>query len=150
LETRTQWPAIPFNPPLDAKDQIVMSKPIVVDTDIKLPNQDKDISVSLQEKGAVHVGFGIDLFLGPDLVRHVVAFPDEDDIDNPFPLDSAIALRGMNLDCFGRVFSAEADNVQLWLVFSIGNQEVASSGIAKIPLTASDATREFHLRCNFV
>lgn len=127
-----------------------MSRPIVVDTDISLPNQNQDIAVALHEKGAAHVGFGIDLFLGSDWVRSPVEWPDEDDVEKRFPLDKALSLRGMNLDCFGRVFSAEADNIELCLIFFTGKNEVARSKVAKIPITAADSMREFHLRCKFI
>ncbi len=127
-----------------------MSKPVIVDSDIKLPNKDSDVSVTLVEKGAAHVGFGIDLFLGQNLVRSVVKFPDEDDVGTAFLLDTAIALRGMNLDCYGRVFSAVPDTIELRLEFSIDGKIVARSTPAKITLTAADPSREFHLRCEFV
>jgi hypothetical protein len=127
-----------------------MSRPIVSDSNIRLPRQDGKILVALVERGAAHVAFGIALFLGSDLVRNVVAFPDEDEVNKQFSLDGAVALRGMGLTCFGRVFSADPDNITLQLVFFQGKEKVASSDVANIPITATDATREFYLRCKFL
>ena len=126
-----------------------MSKPVVVDSKITLPNQSGKVTVALKERGAVHVGFGIDLFLKQNLIRHVVAFPDEDDVETRFPLEPVTALRGLNIDCFGRVFSATSDNVELRLSFAIGGTEFATSDAATFSPSASNPSREFHIRCLF-
>ena len=79
-----------------------MSKPVIIDSQIKLPDIPGRVTVALKERGAAHVGFGIDLFLHLSLVRHVVIFPDEDDVSRAFPLETVTVLRGMGMDCFGQ------------------------------------------------
>ena len=126
-----------------------MSKPVVVDSKITLPDRPGKVTVALKERGAVHVGFGIDLFLGQNLIRHVVVFPDEDDVDRYFSLESVTALRALGIDCFGRAFSAATDDVELRLSFAIAGKEFATSNAATFSLNPSNPSREFHIRCLF-
>lgn len=126
-----------------------MSKPVIVNSKITLPDQSGKVTVALEERGAVHVGFGIDLYLKQNLIRHVVAFPDEDDVNTKFPLETVTALRGLGIDCFGRVFSAATDDVELRLSFAIAGKEFATSDPAKFSLSSSNPSREFHILCLF-
>jgi hypothetical protein len=127
-----------------------MSRPVIVNSRIILPDQSGKVTVALKERGAAHVGFGIDLFLRDNLVRHVVVFPDEDDVETRFALESVKALRALGIDCFGRVFSGASDDVELYLSFAVGGKEFGMSDSATFSLTPSNPSREFHIRCLFV
>jgi hypothetical protein len=126
-----------------------MSRPVVVDSKITLPDRPGKVTVALKERGAVHVGFGIDLFLGENLIRHVVVFPDEDDVDRYFSLETVTALRALGIDCFGRAFSGATDDVELRLSFAIAGKEFGTSDAATFKLSPANPSREFHIRCLF-
>ena len=78
------------------------------------------ISVALAQEGAVEIAYGIRLFLGGAENRPPLApFPTSTP-GRTFPMTAGIALRGLSLNCFGRIFLAEQEIVKLRCDFSVG------------------------------
>jgi hypothetical protein len=128
-----------------------MSESATKDFDIAIPmdNDDDIVSVRLVEDGAVHIAYGIAIFVSNNPVTpHVAPFPNSMP-GEIFSLAKGKALRGLMIDCFGRVFLAGDDTVKLHCDFLVDDNVIVSSGELVIKLSASNASREFHLRCHF-
>lgn len=129
-----------------------MSQSVTVDSNITIPstNDDDMVLVKLVEDGAVHIAYGIALFVNDNPVKpYVAAWPDSM-VGQAYEVAKGKALRGLKLDCFGRVYLAGDDTVKLHCDFLAGKDVIASSDVATIQLTAANASREFHLRCHFL
>lgn len=129
-----------------------MSRPFALESKIAIPGEhDQDIiSVALVQEGAVELGYGIRLLLQDAENRPpLVPFPTSV-IGQFFPMTTGIALRGLSMNCFGRIFLAQEPMVKLHCDFSAGDNIIASSDLALIQLQAANSARAFHLHCRFV
>jgi hypothetical protein len=126
-----------------------MPQPIDIKTKIDLPDNNAKVTITLVQRGAVPLAYGVGLLLGSDKIRDVVSWP-EDDPNRAYALDTALTLRGLSTDCFGRVFLGATDKVRLWCEFHIEGNGVKKSDVAEIQLSPAEPSREFHIRCLFV
>ena len=111
---------------------------------------DRDvISVALAQEGAVEIAYGIRLLLeGAENRPPLVPFPTSGS-GQSFPITTGIALRGLNMNCFGRIFLAEQETVQLRCDFSVRGNIIASSDRALVKLIAANSARTFETDCKF-
>lgn len=129
-----------------------MSRPFTLNSKVTIPvEHDNDIiSVSLAQEGAVEIAYGIRLSIGgADNRPPLVPFPSSPP-GRSFPITAGIALRGLNLNCFGRIFLAEQETVTLRCDFSVRGTVIASSEPAHVKMNAANAARTFQIDCKFV
>ena len=129
-----------------------MGTPFTQSSKIVIPKaHDNDvISVALVQEGAVEMAYGIRLLLGgaenrPPLAPFPTAAPGRS-----FPMTTGIALRRLNLNCFGRIFLAEQDTVKLRCDFIVRGNVIASTDTALVKMNAANAARTFQIDCKFV
>lgn len=123
-------------------------KPIVVDSEIDLPDVRKLVKVSLEAKGVGFTVFAIDLFLGEKRIKRVVENATHRDVGKRYELEDAVVLRGLGFDCGGVVGSTVDDTIDLHCLFAVDGQTFKSK-TATIKLSGNTMSREFHLRCTF-
>jgi hypothetical protein len=128
-----------------------MSRPFTFESNVVIPagNDCDVISVALAQDGAVEIAYGIQLLLRDAENRPpLVPFPSSD-IARFFPMTTGIALRGLSMNCFGRIFLAEQQIVKLRCDFSVEGKIIASSDLASVQLSAANSARAFHLHYRF-
>lgn len=124
--------------------------PIVVDSDVKLPDLAKTVHASLQAKGVAFAAFKMQLFLGAKPINPpIVELASEKDIGRAFAAENATAMRGLGFSCGGFVGSAVPDTIELHCDFTVDGT-TASSKIASIPLTGNNVSRQFDIRVRFI
>src|ERR1700730_12530003 len=113
-----------------------MSRPFLMNSGVTIPvaHNNDVISVALVQEGAVEIAYGIRLLLeGAENRPPLVPFPTST-AGRAFPITSGIALRGLSLNCFGRIFIAEHETVKLRCDFSVRGDVIASSDPALVKL----------------
>ncbi len=125
-----------------------MSKPVTVSDQIDLPDNQEQVTFTLEEDGAAPVRFHAALYLGKDLVRPIVV-SGKDKIGRRYALDKAQALRGMRLVCAGFAFGGgKTDTIKLNCRFE-GKAINEKSDPAVLNLTTTVFYREFYFFCDF-
>jgi hypothetical protein len=128
-----------------------MRKPFTQSSMVVIPGEHANdvISVALVQEGAVEMAYGIRLSLGgADNRPPVVPFPTSTP-GKRFPMTPGIALRGLSLSCFGRIFLAEEETVKLRCDFFVRGNVIASSDPALVKMTAANSARTFQIDCKF-
>lgn len=129
-----------------------MGRPFTLNSRVEIPvvHNGDVISVSLAQEGAVEIAYGIRLLLeGAENKPPLVPFPSSTP-GRSFPMTTGIALRGLNVNCFGRIFLAEQRTVKLRCDFSVRGSVIASSDLALVKLTAANSARIFQIDCSFL
>ena len=129
-----------------------MSRPFTLTSRVTIPvAHDNDVvSVALVQEGAVEIAYGIRLLLeGAENRPPLVPFPTSTP-GRAFPMAAGIALRGLSLNCFGRIFLAEQETVKLRCDFSVRGNVIASSDLAQVKMVAANTARTFQIDCKFV
>lgn len=117
---------------------------------IPVAHQNDVISVALVQEGAVEIAYGIRLLLkGAENRPPLVPFPTSGP-GRFFPMTSGIALRGLSLNCFGRIFLAEQEIVKLRCDFAVRGSVIASSDPALVKLAAANSARTFQIDCTLL
>ena len=65
-------------------------------------------------------------------------------------MTTGIALRGLSMNCFGRIFLSEQETVKLRCDFSVRGNVIASSEPALVKVAAANSARTFQIDCKFV
>jgi hypothetical protein len=65
-------------------------------------------------------------------------------------MTTGIALRGLSMNCFGRIFLAAEEAVKLRCDFSVEGKVIASSDLALVKLNAPNSACAFQIHCKFV
>jgi hypothetical protein len=129
-----------------------MSRPFTLNSKVTIPvaHNNDVISVALAQEGAVEIAYGIRLLLeGAENRPPLVPFPTSAP-GRAFPITAGIALRGLSLNCFGRIFLAEQETVKLRCDFSVRGNIIASSDVALVKLAAANSARTFQIDCKFL
>ncbi|MEY2494422.1 MAG: hypothetical protein QOJ45_914 [Verrucomicrobiota bacterium] len=129
-----------------------MSQSVTVDSDVEIPQEnDADlVSVRLVQDGAVHIAYGIALLIDDKPVDPPVASWPHSKPGEVYFVATGLALRGLKMDCYGRVYLAGDDTTKLHCDFLVDDTVVATSATAEIKLSSSSSSREFHIRSHFV
>ena len=88
-----------------------MGRPFTLNSRVEIPvvHNGDVISVSLAQEGAVEIAYGIRLSLaGAENKPPLVPFPSSAP-GRSFPMTTGIALRGLSMNCFGRIFLSEQE-----------------------------------------
>lgn len=117
---------------------------------IHLPPSNKQVFIRLIERNAALTAYGIDLFNGTVLDKHVLVFNSHNPLQHPYLLGIANQLKGFATDCLGVVFSATDVQLKLYCEFLIDGAVVDRSNDADISLSKTTAHRAFHIQCSFV
>lgn len=128
-----------------------MRGPFLLNSEVTIPVEHNNdvISVALVQEGAVEIAYGIRLLLkGAENRPPLVPFPTSTP-GRSFPMTAGIALRGLSLNCFGRIFLAEQETVKLRCDFSVRTNIFASSDLALVKLVAANSARTFQIDCSF-
>lgn len=128
-----------------------MGRPFTHSSKVAIPEAHNNdvISVALVQEGAVEMAYGIRLLLeGAENRPPIVPFPTSAP-GRSFPMTAGIALRRLNLNCFGRIFLAEQDTVKLRCDFIVRGNVIASSDPALVKMEAANSARTFQIDCKF-
>ena len=129
-----------------------MGRPFTLNSRVEIPvvHNGDVISVSLAQEGAVEIAYGIRLSLeGAENKPPLVPFPSSAP-GRSFPMTTGIALRGLSMNCFGRIFLSEQETVKLRCDFSVKGSVIASSEPALVKVAAANSARTFQIDCKFV
>jgi hypothetical protein len=129
-----------------------MSRPFLLNSEVTIlaAHNNDVISVALVQEGAVEIAYGLRLLLkGAENRPPLVPFPTSAP-GRSFAMTAGIALRGLSLNCFGRIFLAEQETVKLRCDFSVRTSVFASSDVALVKLAAANSARTFQIDCRFV
>lgn len=130
----------------------LMSRPFTLNSAVTIPaaHDQEIVSVALAQEGAVEIAYGMRLLLkGAENRPPLVPFPTSAP-GRSFAMTTGIALRGLSMNCFGRIFLAEQETVKLRCDFSVAGNIVASSDLALVKLIAANSARTFQIDCKFV
>jgi hypothetical protein len=117
---------------------------------VHLPQTNKQVFIQLVQRNAALTAYGIDLFNGIVLDKHVLAFNSHNPLQHPYLLGLANQLGGFATDCFGVVFSAVDVQLKLYCEFLVDGTVIDRSNTAEISLTKTTPHRAFHIQCSFV
>lgn len=129
-----------------------MSRPFTLDSIVKIPveHDHNIVSVALAQEGAVELAYGIRLLVdGAENDPPLVPFPNSAP-GRSYPIATGLTLRGLSINCFGRIFLAQEPTVKLRCDFSVEDKVIASSDLALVEMKTANLARTFQIHCRFI